>query len=188
MNSYTQTISAVWEEGHTHWHSRTVTGWQGCPWPLVSPPDPGRLDPGAQLASGAEGLESPGLSVWVGLWVCVLQTRRQPCSHCAVWTACPASHGRLWIHHLIRRQGLPSAHGTASSHICCRGQLTWGPLRGTSPSPGAWSRHCLPRTRPPALSQHRPGLDIPHGVKKCQPQCQGTRGTPFSHFRGSWSQ
>ena len=134
------------------------------------------------------GLESQGLSVWVGLWVCVLQTWRQPCSHCAVWTACPESHGRLWIHHLIRWQGLPLAHGTASSHICCRGQLTCGPLRGTSPSPGAWSRHCLPRTRPTALSQHRLGLDIPHGVKKCQPQCQGTRGTPFSHFRGSWSQ
>ena len=60
MNSYTQTISAVWEEGHTHWHSRTVTGWQGCLWPLVSPPDPGRLDLGAQLASGAEGVREPG--------------------------------------------------------------------------------------------------------------------------------
>lgn len=108
--------------------------------------------------------------------------------HCAVWTVCPASHGWLWIHHLIRWQGLPSAHGTASSHTCCRGQLTWGPSRGTSSSPGAWPTHCLPRTPPTALSPCRPGLDIPHGVKKCQPQCQRTRGTPFSHFWGSWSQ
>lgn len=151
MNSYTQTISTVWEEGQARWHSRTVTGWLGCPWPLVSPPDPGRLDPGAQLASGAEGVREPGpgcLGQSVGLCMADMEA--------ALLSLCCLDHtpGVAWA-------ALDSpSHQAARPALCTRHHFFPHLLQGAAHVGTLEGDQSLARSMVQALSSE----GVPHGT------------------------